>query len=691
MPRKGITTTRNEYGFSAPPSYLSDTASCCSSVGPRRCTTPSASADTYNIDSLVVGDLFTSKQVGGTLVLNGDTCRGTGSNLALYVKKDTRIDGHTFTKDIQASGEVNTVLGFNGAYANVGQPYGLTVDGAVAGPFATQAAIETITLAHVTITDGTSVNSGFAISPNLLVTSLWWNTADQIPIVSESYTLNVIVTLPDGTPNTFNATVVCTSSSAGIAILSVHHSYTFKHYLEIVDDVHVQPYGTPVLIGGGNQQLGTRTFHNGIVTDGSVTMFYEYTSVHVCVTGSNRTPSVGCAGGPILNVYGKVVGMVQYGVENSGAGYTGTLGGVSSRYLAYVRDEFLKTGSPQREIPVIFIESDQIYPRGISAQERTPYFLPGGVAGLRTLGTADRDSQALSVTFNTSAVPVELGMRGQNNVSLQQAILDAAIAGATSATIRYAPLSVGAATETLSNDQVAQDKLWLIVSKTGQTGTGSPIIGSIPPTGGFCSQALSNKTTFEVTEYSQDVKSIQSANFTCTISGTSIGWMTFGDRTTGTDYRAVNVLWGKKSACNLWIKNFGVANDPALIAAWDALYATLTDTNVVFAVFLAPENPTSSWDVENYTDNTSLYGDNYDITVEVNAAGNTIEVNTTGPVLGGNLSGPFLKTFNVFSFLTDVFSASTCHLLSNSSVVVYKTENKVGTLGAAPSGATKVF
>lgn len=660
-------------------------ATCCPKPPIQRCPVSCDAQNTTStqyVDSLVVNSLYTTTQVGGSLVLNGAPTlgsKGQTTNIGLHVRSDVNFEGITSTRNIAAQGPIATSHSLASPQVSVSSIHGLTVAGAPTGPFAVNKQITDNEYAQVLVTDGTRVNAGFAVSSSTLVTSLWWETATLSTIGAVGSVLQIVYNTTDGGQSSVNATIVSISASGGIALLSVHSGVVFGSFFQIEGgDLNpdtnlprdVPARGAQVMVWGADTELGTQAFYTGNVTDGSANMFYEFTSVHVSVDG---TTAVGVAGSPIIDVYNKVIALVQYGAPDSGGVYTRVVGGISGRYIKHLINTYNATGAGTVEIPVLVSgqTGTTIYPRGIRAQERSPLFLRGGVAALTTsTDTATPANQVVKVIYNDGSSEM-LGMRGADYISLQHSLFGAYYRGLRTATLVYgasataspsasafAPRATATEVVTWDADIVAANAMWQY---------GSPTIGTdVSIGGGFCNQPAGKPqygTNFNIANFSSTsvtIQSIVSVSYTCYVSSKSVGVLNFGNVDTANSYRAVLAIWGTYAAVNYWIK--GVSGE--LNGAW-VQYGPSPTSAYVFTVFIPPETATATWQVYNYTVIQGTL-----VELNVTALPDALQVNVGGATGIGQFSTPYTKVFNVYTFITDSFTSDTCQLISNGGMQV---------------------
>lgn len=665
---------RNAYGF--PLSAGEYRAGNCCTTQLRRAPQTDASSAT-SVESLIVRNtLITSKQLGGSLTLQGSGSSNPTYEAALCVKAGARIDGLSQHGQLRVLGDscmsgpvamsdvygpvtvrANptdaapaptqlTVVGDTATTSLIAEEANITnlavaglftVNGLLAGPLANAEVITIINDSLVSICDatGTYQVTGVAVSPtSVLTVGTWDASAAATMTVGDSVK---IIAPRIGAGNLALAGIVSKlmpSGNAALIVIDLAAGYSFPLPVDFADD-DSPAVGTPVVLGTGNVTLGSRNFMSGVVADTAASMFYDYTSIHVSVTESTNLNN-GSTGAPIFNFKGHVIGMIQYGTLNSvPAGgrvvYSQVAGGIKGRYLKYFVESTLASpvGLPSTGAPFATV-------RGIGACERSVALAAGGVANV-AVGVPVTDADQLAVLSSTNLGSIRLGEEGQNLPSFQDFILTAHLASDTAVDVQN-----GSAAGTYTPADSYDASLW------------SPSKG--PPSSLCASLATGaeGSTNFEgVYSGANAGLNFVSVNFTAiNINGSTLALAsgdfaatTNGSNKTFDTLRGTILNWGTSVGIANWFNGLSGA-DQAVKDAWTtaaAAYGTLPTY-----IFVSTGYSTSNILVTTIIDSTAV-------------ASRTVSIMPTGAstldvVIGGHGTITYsyaTNNYNLFSYITN--------------------------------------
>ncbi len=557
------------------------TSAICSG-GPRgTCTDPQVPpAATHGLESLYVSHLFSQEHLTGTVVVQG---MGKGNRLGetgLCVRTGARVDGHSALNSADMVGDLS-VAGDVGARSTltVDSLRGMKAGGLPAGPLQiaeSQAKYVSALVSISTVAAGGVVKQvmGVAVSPTLILTVNNWQASDpmQTVPVAPLGTVPFTITVRDATSGekSFAGLVVARMPTANVALVCIARQpsspHTFATYLGIEDVQDVCTVGEPVLIGSSNLSLGVRTFTLGHVAASSIQMYAEFTSLYV------TAPQVflGGFGAPIVNLYGKIVAMVQHGVPDAGATNvvnTQVLGGARGRYLKYFLDNARMGTGVLTPLPTAMIGGSKVLGRALRPIERSPAFKPGGVVVAPTDGgVLGTDAQVLRIAYvdgGGARSQYALGNVDSNTPSISDGILalHPFITETTPLVFVKGPADSASLTNTLYT--------WAFTDLGTSPGwtAGAPWMEIARGVGSLTSDFIIEKAGGN-----QDFHSIMSAGFSLTVDDTFVdrgqtyGTMTFGSSSDASNTRSVMVAWGAYSV--LQRKLVGIPSFGAAWASW---------------------------------------------------------------------------------------------------------------------------
>lgn len=695
----GLNIPRNTFGY---PSWAGNyrAGNCCATE--LRRVPVSSTADAQCVESLIVRNtLVSSKQLGGTLTLQGSGTSNPTFEAALCVKAGAQIQGlsehghlrvngdscmggpldvgtiygpTTVTQNpnedpvasvlvVDGQAEVDTLLAATTNTGDLNVAGVFTVDGLIGGPLANATAIGLFSAFLVSICDGAGNQvTGVAVGANEVLTTSVWNAATATNMTL-AQAVTVVVPRPTGGDQAVDAVVDALSPTSLLAIVRVTGAFAFLNYAPIAGheaDEDSPPVGYPVIIGYGSTTLGSRGFTTGIVSDPAAQMFAEYTSLNVSVDDSNELLD-GSTGAPVMNFAGKIIGLIQYGTANSDPGgspiYATVAGGAKGRYLKYFVDAYFT--NPVLGTYTLPVTTGVTGTGPIKACDRTTALAPGGVTTFPYVLPLVPADQYLFVE-DTGFGTVRLGNISQNNPSYSDVVLKAADIGVSAVLTVHNAVPTTAVS--ISGATVFTSPYWspakgtpaTVCATVCTTPTSTPTIVST----NFESSADPVAQFTQVAFTISGLPSMQAAPATPVTCGTcTIGEFSasFHGNTSDTiAHEHLQLVWGVYTAIDCFLLGFGGVMEEAWKSVRGGLDQSAANKIVVVGGLGLDGGTASTFSYKAIQQSSSAWGNTLDVSITPNGAGMQVLLTPagTGAAVLTTTEGQS-ATWNIFDYQTN--------------------------------------
>lgn len=580
------------------------------------------------------------------------------------------------------SGEVETtVLTATTAQIEALNATLLTVDGVLAGPFAsaeiTALVSNAVGIATINI-PGSYRFTAVAVSPSLFLVAVTSAVTEAIG----DHTSGHSVYLPRylGAATFAPATVVNYMPAANLVLLQISGITTsifFDPAVDFAGDIEDSPLpNTPMVIAYGNSATGIMGFTSASVEDGFGQLFSEFTGIHV--RAASALPD-GALGAPIINHRGRLAALVQYGTPEAGAAYNyqevygKVTGGIKARYLRYFLEQAGQP-SPANPVPLprlstTVLPASSLITGPIRFTERTvtSALLSGGVS--LNPGSTTKAFQALNVQLDGTDFAQVLGSFGVNFPNLPEILLTThAVVAVPTYTITNA---VAGAPLTSSSSYTTDVSYW---------NNGTPNGFSALPESLFSTSMI--YVAYGAGRLALTTVPLQLNGLMDNTAG-NFAVSTFGTSSDTQIHSGLVVAWGKLGALDTYFDGIGglvpgLSN--TIKSAWEAFSQSVSSDEVnpagnVFAIGGAKSGSFVFEDALTYLAPNATFAN---ILVTASAGNLQVTVASTTPPL---LNFDYSALFNIFDFT----ASSSAYSLTGSSAFGY---TAAGTITYTTAGSS---